>query len=145
MAMTRRRRERGSATIEMVVVAPALLLVIGLLIVGGRITLANGAVEHAAAEAARSATLARTQGEAYADALDAAYRTLDRQNIQCVGNPSVSPELGAFSTLPGQAASVTVTVVCVADLSDIAIPGLPGTRRLEAQVSSPLDTYRERS
>ena len=41
-------------------------------------------------------------------------------------------------------ASVTATVTCVVNLSDVAVPGLPGTRTITATMSSPLDTYRER-
>jgi hypothetical protein len=44
----------------------------------------------------------------------------------------------------GTPASVTATVTCVVNLSDVAIPGLPGTRTITATMSSPLDTYRER-
>jgi hypothetical protein len=39
---------------------------------------------------------------------------------------------------------VNVTVSCRLDLSDLAIPGVPGSRVMRATMSSPLDTWRER-
>lgn len=139
----RPRNERGSATIETVVLAPGLLMLIGLLILGGRIALAGGSVEHAAAEAARSASIARTAAEAQADAHDTAYTSLNQQGIQCV-SLDVSVDTSQFATPPGQPASVSATVTCNVNLADITIPGLPGSRTMTATVRSPLDTYRER-
>ena len=54
-------RERGSATIEAVIGVPAFLLFVLLIIAAGRIALARQAVEASAAEAARSASISRTQ------------------------------------------------------------------------------------
>ena len=139
----RPRNERGSATIETVVLAPGLLMLIGLLILGGRIALAGGSVEHAAAEAARSASIARTAAEAQADAHATANTSLSQQGIQCV-SLDVSVDTSQFATPPGQPASVSATVTCNVNLADITIPGLPGTRTMTATVRSPLDTYRER-
>ena len=54
-----RGSDRGSATIEMAVLAPALLALLGLVILAGRISAAGSAVEQAAASAARAASIAR--------------------------------------------------------------------------------------
>ncbi len=54
-----RGTDRGSATIELAVLAPALLALLGLVIVAGRISVAGSAVEQAAASAARAASIAR--------------------------------------------------------------------------------------
>jgi Flp pilus assembly protein TadG len=139
------RRERGSATVEMVVVAPGLIMIIGLLIMGGRIAIAGGSVEHAAAEAARAASIARTAAEAQASGDSTARMVLDNAGLQCVGAASVSIDTADFTTTQaGQPGEVSATVSCQVRLSDVAIPGLPGTRLMEHRASSPLDTYRTR-
>jgi len=53
--------ERGSATVEAVIGVPAFLLLLGLLIVGGRVAIAHQVVQSAASDAARAASIARTQ------------------------------------------------------------------------------------
>lgn len=72
-------RERGSATLELVLLAPALLVVVGVVIAAGRVEVASAAVEHAAAEAARSASLTRTVPAAAAAAETAGRRELTGQ------------------------------------------------------------------
>ena len=136
----RRRRDRGSATIEAVILAPAFLLFIGLIIGAGRVATAHQSVESAAAEAARTASISRTAGQARADATSSAQHTLANQGIQCA-SLTVDVDTSGFSTPVGTPARVTATVVCVGDLS---VPGMPGTIRIAATVGSPLDTYRGR-
>ena len=64
--------ERGSSVVEVVILAPALGLFLALIIAGGRVAVAHQAVEASAAEAARAASIARTQGQAQASAEAAA-------------------------------------------------------------------------
>jgi Flp pilus assembly protein TadG len=54
------RGEEGSSSVSFVIMAPALVLVIGFLIFAGRISVAGNVVEGSAAAAARDASLART-------------------------------------------------------------------------------------
>ena len=143
--MTTRRawRDRGSATIEAVIVAPAFLLFVGLIIGAGRVAIAHQSVEAAAAEAARTASVARTAGQARADATSSAEHTLVNQGLQCA-TLTVAVDTTGFATPVGTPARVTATVVCVVSLADLSVPGMPGTLRVEATVGSPLDTYRGR-
>jgi Flp pilus assembly protein TadG len=143
--MTTRRawRDRGSATIEAVIVAPAFLLFVGLIIGAGRVAIAHQSVEAAAAEAARTASVARTAGQARADATSSAQHTLANQGLQCA-TLTVAVDTTGFATPVGTPARVTATVVCVVSLADLSVPGMPGTLRVEATVGSPLDTYRGR-
>lgn len=138
------RSESGSVALETAVVAPGLLLIITLLVLGGRITLVSGSVEHAAAEAARAASIARTQSEAVADGKATAERSLSQQDLNCVGGPSTLINAAQFSSSPGQVATVWATVTCQVPLSDLLLPGLPGSRTITETVVSPLDTYRMR-
>lgn len=138
------RDERGSTTLELVVWAPGLLLLIGLLTVAGRVNSANAAVEQAAVDAARTASSARTAAAAAGLAQAGADRTLAAQGLQCT-TTTVALDTSGFATPPGQSATVTATVTCPVRLSDLSIPGLPGTRTVSHTATSSLDTFRERS
>ena len=54
--------ERGSSVVEVVILAPALGMFVALIIAGGRVALSHQAVESAAADAARAASISRTLG-----------------------------------------------------------------------------------
>lgn len=135
--------ERGSVTIEAVILVPALLIFAGLVLAAGRVTIAHQSVELAAAEAARSASLARSAGEGQAQAAAAASAALDGRGLRC-RSTSVAVDTAAFSAPVGVAGRVTARVVCVVDLGDVAVPGLPGAVTVDAQGTSPLDRYREK-
>ena len=137
------RSDRGSEALEAAIGVPAFLLFIALIIAGGRLAIADQAVQAAAAEAARSASISRTQGQAHGSAVSGATSSLASQKLQCT-TKSVSVDTSGFASPVGTPASVTATVTCVVNLSDVAVPGLPGTRTITATMSSPLDTYRER-
>lgn len=136
-------REAGSASLEIVVLAPALLLFVFLVIFAGRWALAQQAVQAAASEAARAASIARSAGEASGSASSAATTSLTNQKVRCAVQ-SVSVDTSGFGVPAGTPASVSATVSCQVDMSDLAFPGVPGHRTLESTMSSPLDTYRSR-
>lgn len=135
--------QRGSVSLELVVLTPGLLLVLGVLIYGGRLELAKQAVQSAASQAAREASIARTQPEANSTADAAATRSLAEQGLDCVSS-SVSVDTSGFASPAGTPATITAEVTCVVHLSDLAVPGLPGSQTVTATADSPLDTYRER-
>ena len=58
------RNERGSAVVEAAIGVPAFLLFVLLLVAGGRIAIAEQAVQASASEAARAASISRTQRQA---------------------------------------------------------------------------------
>lgn len=139
------RADRGSATLELVVWAPGLFLIIGVLVVAGRVNSAHAAVEQAATEAARTASSARTATGAQDLARSSARTSLAEQGLQCTST-TVNLDTTAFATRPGQVATVSATVTCTVRLSDLALlPGLPGTRTVHGTSTSSLDTFRERS
>ncbi len=138
------RGERGSTTLELVVWAPGLLLLIGLLTVAGRVNSANAAVEQAAVDAARTASSARSAAGARDRARASAQTTLAAQGLQCT-TTTLTLDTSGFATRPGQSATVTATVTCPVRLADLALPGLPGTRTVSHTATSSLDTFRERS
>lgn len=135
--------EHGSATLELAILSPAVLALLALAIAAGRIQVAGGAVEQAAAAAARTASIARTPSTARAAATEEARTSLRQQGITC-GALDVTLDTAGFAVPVGRPAQVEVSVACTVALSDLAVPGLPGTRTLRAQVASPLDRYRSR-
>jgi hypothetical protein len=135
--------ERGSAAVEAAIGVPAFMLFVGLIIFAGRTAVAHQAVESAAADAARSASIARTGPAASEDARDAARTSLTNQQLACV-DISVVVDTGDFNKPIGTAGTVKVTVACRLDLSDLAVPGVPGSRVVRASITSPLDSWRER-
>ena len=136
-------RERGSTVIEAAIGVPAFMLFVGLIVFAGRVAVANQAVGSAATEAARSASISRTQGQAADMARAAATQALSNQKVNCL-RMTVSVDTSGFGSPVGTPASVRATVTCVVNLSDLSVPGVPGTRTVSASMSSPLDTYRER-
>ncbi|SDT01776.1 TadE-like protein [Friedmanniella luteola] len=144
----RRRRwrlqvERGSAAIETVLIVPAFLLFVLLIIYAGRVAVTRQAVQAAAAEAARSASLARNPGQAQSAGAGGAASSLHNQHLSC-RSQQVRVDASGFAAPVGTPAKVTATVICAVDLSNLTLPGLPGTRTITATMTSPIDTYRER-
>lgn len=137
------RRDRGDNTLELVIVAPVLLLAIGLMIVAGIIAQAHMKVQHAAAEAARAASLARTAMQAQPSAATAALDDLAAKGLTCT-SVATSVDTSAFRTRPGVESMISATVSCTISFDILGIPGISGTRTVEHTESSPLDSYRER-
>ncbi len=143
MKLCRGERDRGSAVIETVIGVPAFMLFVAMIFFGGRVAIANQAVEAAANEAARTASIARTQEQASSDASTAAAASLTAHGVNCVSR-DVSVDTSGFAAPAGTPAQVTATVTCQLNLADLALPGVPGTKTVTATVRSAIDTYRER-
>ena len=135
--------ERGSAVIEAVIGVPAFMLFVALIIFAGRVAIAHQEVQSAAADAARSASIARTQGAAQTAGDAAAATSLANQHVNCTVT-TVSVDTTGFASPVGTPARITASVTCHVNLSDLWLPGVPGTKAITATMSSPLDTYRER-
>ena len=136
-------RQRGSATLELAILAPALLLLLGLVVLAGRVQVTAGAVEHAATVAARDASLARTPAAAQTTGTLAADRELAAQNLRCTPT-DVAVDTSGFTAPLGQPATVTATITCTVTFADLALPGLPGAHTITAHATSPLDSWRTR-
>ncbi len=130
-------RERGSATAELVLVTPLLILFV-LFIVGlGRLAHARAMVNDAAAQAARAATLQYLDpGQAADTARQTAAAALSSAGLACA-TQSTSVDTG--SDHPG--GTITVTLSCRVDLSQEVAAGFPGSETLRATFTSPVDTY----
>jgi Flp pilus assembly protein TadG len=142
-ATYRRRDQRGSAAVEITILVPALLLTLGLLVVGGRVWFARTTVNESAHAAARAASLTRTAGEAGAAGRSAGEQSLATGGLRCAST-TVEVNTAAFGVPVGTPATVTSTVTCRVGFSDLLLPGLPGSIELQATGASALDTYRSR-
>jgi Flp pilus assembly protein TadG len=135
--------ERGSVTVEAMLAITAIVLVILLGVAAGRITIASAAVEAAARDAARQASIARTPAEASTNAEASARDSLTSQDVSCTA-VKVTVSTKGFSRPVGTSADVAATVSCTVPLADVALPGLPGSVERHATSTSPLDPYRGR-
>ena len=139
-----KRDERGAAAIEFVVILPALVLMIALVVAGGRVAHARLTVGQLADAAARAASLARTATAAHTDARAVATADATSLGLHCTGGLNVSVDTSGFSVPVGQPANTQATVRCRVGFSDLLAPGLPGAIELEATAASTLDRYRGR-
>lgn len=125
MRSTRRVRvsgERGSASVELVLLTPLLVTLILFAVLLGRLGTARLQVDSAARQAARSASLARTAPAAQARAT--AADALAGQHITCA-TLTVDVDLDAFA--PG--GMVTVRVSCVVSLAQLGLLHTSRARR----------------
>ena len=147
MIITWRRKiaedHRGAAAVELTLLAPALLLVLGLLVAGGRLWFARTTVNEAAQTAARAASLARSSTAAIAAGREAGSQSLATAGLRC-RSTSVSISTAAFAVPVGTPSAVTSRIFCKVDFSDVFLPGWPGSLQLIGDGSAALDTYRSR-
>ena len=139
----RPRRDGGSITVEFAILLPAFLALIALAVVAGRTMIAQSAIDIAAHDAARAASISRDAVTAKTRAEAAARDTLRRQGLACA-QLTVTVDTSQFARPVGQPAAVQVRIACRVTFHDIGFPGVPADRRLEASFTSPLDQYRTR-
>jgi len=137
------RTDRGSLSLETAILAPVLLTALLIVIAAGRIHLADNTVDAAARNAARAASLERDGNTARSEGDRIARQTLQDQGMRCT-SLSVRVPTGGFTATLGTPASVTVTITCHLNLSDLTLPGFPGSKTITARFTSPIDPYRGR-
>jgi Flp pilus assembly protein TadG len=130
-------RDRGSASLELVLLTPLLLVLLMLVVMGGRYAQARADVDSAARDAARAGSLERSSATAAAAAREAAERRLADRNVVCA---DLEVDLGDTDFRPGGAVEVTLT--CVVDLSDLTGLGVPTSATFDSTFSEPVDVYR---
>ena len=130
-------REAGTATVEAVLVTPVILLLLAVLMAGGKVTSDQAAIRAVVREAGRVAVTASTPqeaislGRARAGEVAASYG-LDARVL------GVSVDPGSFM----RGTDVVVNATYAADLTAVPSLGLlPGSVRLEAGHAEPIDRY----
>lgn len=131
------RAEAGYVLIEFLFWAPFLLLIVlPFAVLAGRIVHAESLANGVAADAARAASLQRTDATARSAATRAAELSLDNAGISCRHFDVTL----TGSIQPGGV--ITVTVACTMSLADLAMPGVPGSKTLTATASDPIENTR---
>ncbi len=137
------RNERGGAAgVEVVLIAPLIVLFIALVVIAAQVATARDAVTNAAGAAARAATQERSADAAQSAAQSVALATINGSPMRCL-NPTVFTDTSGFSVPVGQPARITVQLDCTAERSYMGILN-GGSRVYSATSSAPLDVYRER-
>ena len=129
--------DRGSASLELVLITPALIVLLLFVVFVGRLEQARGDVDRAARDAARAASIARSSDEARSQGEAAARSTLQSGGVTCRG---LTVDVNVDDFAPG--GSVVARVSCDVDFADVALLGVPGRRTLTAAFSEPVDVYR---
>lgn len=136
--------DRGTSTLELVIWAPILLLIVSVIIYAGRVAQARQTVEAAAGEAARAATAVPSRWQAEPAARSAATAALTSAGMKC-SSVFVSVDTSDWNTTaPGQPGAATAQVRCQVVLADLFVPGMPGSLTATGTGRSVLDTYRSR-
>lgn len=137
-------KERGLApATELVVIVPAIMILLGLIVAGGRIWFARSAVSEAAYSAARAASIERSAGAGAEAGRRAATAELHTEGLHCRPQ-TVETDTSGFATPAGEPAQVRTDVACTVALDDLLLPGMPGHLTLRGKSAAALDTYRGR-
>jgi Flp pilus assembly protein TadG len=131
--------ERGIAVvIELIILAPLFMALVCLVLLFGRMLNAKSAVDGAARDGVRAASLARSSRAAVEAASGAVASDLaGPQRTRCA-TWNVQTDTARFA--PG--GQVVVTVTCQVRLTDLALLKVPGTKTIRASYSAPIDRFR---
>lgn len=128
--------DRGSVAVETAILVPALVAVMALIVVVGRLGNSKLDLDAAAQAAARTISMARSPADAIADAEDEARGTLRVGSATCRGL--------TFDVIE-TATDVTVEITCTVDISAASLVPVPGSLTQTASATEVLDLYKERS
>jgi Flp pilus assembly protein TadG len=130
----RRMGQRGSMAIEIVILTPVLVAFTLLVVAGGRFVGRQGDVDSAARDAARAASMERTEDSAVVVA----------RSVAAASWPAgAACQLWAVDMSHwAQGGSVGVTIRCRVSYSGLGLIGLPGSAVIEGSSVAPLDQFR---
>jgi len=130
--------ERGSITTEVTLIVPALLCLLLLVVIAGRVAGARNALVAVARDAARAASLETDPQQAYVAAERLAREALSgTECAEAEVKASVRP--GSDGHMRGGVA--VVEVHCNAAISDLALLSLPGSVDIHANGTEVIDRY----
>jgi len=134
--LQRRTGQRGSMAIEIVLLIPVLFAFTLLVVAGGRLVARQSDVDSTARDAARAASIERSEGSARSVGEAVTLRNGDTCETPVVDTSDWPP--------PGsvRAGSVTVTVSCQASYAGLGLLELPGSITVVGTSTAPVDQYR---
>lgn len=127
----------GSVTTELVLLTPVLLVLLGFVVLAGRVGGIQQQVLAAADEGARAASLRADPDAGRTVAITRVEDNLADAGVACA-ELHVAVDTAAFR----RGGHVGVTVRCSIGLGDVAFTGLPGSRSYEATAVEVIDAYR---
>jgi hypothetical protein len=149
-----RRRQAGSATLEVLILVPILFALMNVALYAGQVRMIHSLVREAAQASARQASIARTKPFSSTPVI-AGYIANGDADLICTGpngDPGFSPgwgdSLGVNGFLPqntGHAESVRMTIICKAPIRLINAPGVVQYITFTESAWSVIDPYRYRS
>lgn len=128
------RDDRGSMSVELVILAPLVGILLASVVLVGRVQNARADIEGAARSAARDLSIARDPYAVVGDIEAGLAATLHVGTSTC--------QTMAF-TPTITATEVTVTVACQVDLQAAAVLPVPGSMTVTATATEIVDVYRE--
>lgn len=131
--MDRRIRDVGSASVELVLITPVMVIFLLLVVFGGRSVESSNDVKHAADQGARAASMVASSRMAEV-ARRAVTDDLEARRVSCP-----APVVDVRTSLEGR--TVTVTVTCRADDRGLDLLDVP-IRSVSATSTEVIDRYR---
>lgn len=128
------RDERGSATVETVLMMPLLVIFLLMFAALHRGADARALIDAAAGQAARAATLG-PDTTAQTRALETAEATL------AGSRDCPAPSIDVYEDTAALGGSETVHITCHVPLADLALPDMPGHLTLTGTATSPRDPF----
>ena len=138
-----RPRDRGAIAVEVVLLVPLVVLVLGMIVAGWRVWAARQGVEAAAQAGARSASLQSNGTRAAEMAEMVAAMNLETLRVPCLSS-ATSVNVDDFVLPAGTVSHVEVEVACRVTFSDLLLPGTPGSMTVSSRAIERLDTFAER-
>lgn len=128
------RGDRGSAAVELVILAPLFGIMLLAVVAVGRVSNAHADVDAAARMAARDLSISRDPAARRADVEATTAEMLS------VGSPSCRSMTFSADITPER---IDVTVTCSSDLQEAAVLPLPGRMTITGTATEVRDTHRE--
>jgi hypothetical protein len=123
--------------VELVLIAPVLVLMMLFAVAAGRFSLARNEVNEAARDAAREASTWRTPQSASTHGVERGLASLENRHMSCQG-PRVEIDTSNFR--PG--GEVVADVRCTVELGDLVGLHLGGEKTFQGRAVAVVDTFR---
>jgi hypothetical protein len=129
--------ERGSASVELVLMTPVFILLLFFVVAAGRLAVTRNQVDGAARDAAREASTWRSPAAATSHGVAQGLSDLQSGQSSC-RNPEVTIDTSQLR--PG--GEIVADVRCTVALSDISGLHMGPSRTMEARAVAVVDTFR---